>query len=502
MANDNRTGQFSLIAPFLTQYIQGWLPQEDGIRVAAYDYYDDLYWNDVGGYKLTLRGDEEFPVYIPSARRLINTFDRYVARGAKLALLASSDSETEAGKLAYSSLFARERFWTTFRTQKRKGSTRGDWVLMISANPDKPEGRRISIHAVHPGKYFVINNPENSEDRWGASIMELITIGDKDYIRRQRWLKPVHPEHPQAGNLEAEIAYESIIFETENFNDDTKRKVFRQDIALDVLPGIFSVPLYHFRAGGETDAVYGSTDLRGLERIILAVNQAATDQDVTLAMAGLGMYVSDSTPVDNDGNRTDWILGPKRVVEIPPDGKFDRVSGVPTVAPSIQHMEWIQRQAESVHGINSVALGDLDEVGVAESGIALALRMAPLIDAAEDREFEITDVMNQMLFDLRAFFEIYEGIRLPTTDVRVIYGDKLPLDRTAKETRLQQLYTDRVVSLEWYWEELQKLGYDIKPAEMRSQLIADEEIHDPAGARLQAEADAAPDDEGAQIDEE
>lgn len=487
---ESRSGEYSAIAQYLQPFLPSWLPVDDALRVAAYQFYDTIYWNDYGDFQLTIRGDEQYPIYIPSARRIVKTFSRYVARDAALAVDAENDSERELAKTAFKDLFDREAFWTKFQTQKRKGITRGDWVLMLSGDPEKPEGRRISIHPVHPGTYFVLTNPENYLERWGAAIMEMLRIGDKDYIKVQRWLKPNHPDHPAFGNPEAEIAYERVIYETENFTDPTKRRTFRVDVPLDLLPGILAVPLYHFRGGGETDSVYGTSDLKGLERIFLAINQTATDQDLALAMAGLGLFVADASPVDNEGNISDWIVGPKRVIEVPTGGKFERVSGVQSVEPTVKHMEWIQRQAESVLGINAVALGDLENVGVAESGVALALRMSPLIDEATDREAEITDVTNQLLFDLKTFLSVYENINLPTTDVRIVYGPKLPVDKKGEIERLNQMLEIKAISLEWYWQQLIDLGYDINPEAMRAQMEDDAALADPTGARLAEEADA------------
>ena len=84
-------------------------------------------------------------------------------------------------------------------------------------------------------------------------------------------------------------------------------------------------------------------------------------------------------------------------------------------------------------GISDVALGQIDAVS-AESGIALQIRMAPLLDAAAEKDLEIDAVMNQMLFDLRAWFQVYESVNLDNTSVTSTFGEKLPVNRSAHTT--------------------------------------------------------------------
>lgn len=507
MADDTLTGQYSVVANFLAGYAPTWLAADafNTARIASYKFYENLYWNDVGGFKLTLRGDEEFPVYIPSARRVINTINRYVAKGLNISVESSTPATAEAAKLAYYKLFARERFFSTFAKHKKLGLVRGDWVFGIFADPLKVEGTRISLKYIDPARYFPIPNPNDQDDLWGQSLIEAVAIGDKVYIHVQRWLKPAHPDHPNTGSLDAPIAYEDVTFEQENWQDPEKRKTFaaETDVPLATLDGILSLPLYHFRNDWQPGNLYGTSDLKGLERIFLAINQTATDEDVAIAMAGLGLYVSDSQPVDADGNDTDWVLGPKRVVEIPRGGEFKRVSGVASIEPSQGHMDWLQSQAESVMGISDVALGQAN-VDTAESGIALALRMAPLLDAATERDQEISDVLLQMFYDLKTWFSVYEGINLgdETTGAIIspIFAPKLPKNEKEELDRLAQLHMDGIISLDFYWQEMIKLGYEINIEELRKQIEDERATIDPTGDRLdqEAAADGVTDDGGSE----
>lgn len=500
MADNTLTGQYSVVATFLAAYMPTWFSHDplEAARVASYTFYDSLYWNDAGGFKMTLRGDEEFPVYIPAARRVINTFNRYVARDLSLAVTGDTVDQVDAAKAEFDRLFKRERFYSTFGHSKRMMLTKGDMILGIFADPLKPEGARISILDVDPASYFPI---KENKKIVGQRIIELVHIGDKNYIRVQKWLKSTALEHPNynpdAIDYLAEIAYEDITFEMESWYDPEKRKSFQVTTALDLLPGLTTLPLYHFANNKDPNNDYGTSDLKGLERIFLAINQTATDEDVAIAMAGLGLYAADSTPVDEDGNVTDWVLGPKRVVETPPGGKFQRVSGVASVEPSQSHMDWMQGQAESVLGISDIALGQAD-VAVAESGIALALRMAPLLDAAGDRDMEIRDILNQLFHDLKTWFKIYEridfGDDLTGATIEPVFGDKLPHDRAAELAVLADLFLNKVIPVQVYWEKLREMGVDLPLDAELIRLFAEAEAAlpsaDPTGDRLAAEANA------------
>jgi len=502
MADDSLTGQYSVVAPFLTAYVPSWLSGDtfNGLRIASYTFYEALYWNDAGGFKMTLRGDEEFPVYIPSARRIINTFNRYVARGMKPEITAQQDATALAAASAFDILFKRERFLSLFKQSKKMGLIRGDFILGLFADPLKAQGSRISIQDIHPSRYFPIPDPDNINQLTGQQLIEQVKIGDKFYIHVQSWYKSSNPVHPNYNPGVAEsqplpIAYEDVTYEQENFNDPLKRKTFSNpatDVALDTLDGIITLPLYHFGNDRASDAIYGTSELKGLERIFLAINQTGTDEDVAIAMAGLGLYKSDSTPVDVDGKITDWVLGPKRVVEIPRGGIFDRVSGVASVEPSQGHMNWLQGQAESVLGISDVALGQVD-VSVAESGIALALRMGPLLDASDERDADITDILTQMFHDLKQWLLVYEKLNLGDditgAVIMPVYGDKLPTDRSGEMDRLKQLFQDGVIPVQTYWAMLRKLGLELPTDQEMTKLFADAgDILDPTGARLAAEA--------------
>jgi hypothetical protein len=497
MADDSLTGQYSVVASFLAGYIPSWLSGDplNAARIASYAFYDNLYWNDAGGFRMTIRGDEEFPVYVPSARRIVNTFNRYVARNMSIDIRGENADQVEAAKLAFEVLFKREAFYSNFKHSKRLGLIKGDMVIGIFADPFKPDLERISLVDVDPAKFFPIVDPDDSKKIWGQRIIEQVKVGDKNYIHIQRWIKSTHPEHPsyneEAPDYEADIAFDQVLWEMESWDDPEKRKTFRVDTPLEPLPGIKTLPLYHFANNKDPNNIYGTSDLKGLERIFLDINQTATDESVAIAMAGLGVYVSDSSPVDSDGAATDWVLGPKRVVEVPVGGKFDRVSGVASVDPTQGHMDWMQAQAESVLGISDVALGQVD-VTLAESGIALQIRMGPLLDASADRDGEIADKLIQMFHDLKTWFAVYERINLGDSltgaIIEPVFGQKLPTNNKEEMDRLAQLFLDNVIPIQVYWEKLRALGVELPDdADMGKMFEEAQALVDPEGARLAAE---------------
>jgi hypothetical protein len=128
--------------------------------------------------------------------------------------------------------------------------------------------------------------------------------------------------------------------------------------------------------------------------------------------------------------------------------------------------------------------------------------MAPLLDAAIERDEEIHDVLIQMFHDLKDWFKVYErvdlGDDLTGAVIEPVFGDKLPKDRAAELTLLSDLFLNKVIPIQIYWSKLRDLGVDLpedaeltKLFEDASQLMMDNA--DPAGARLAAEANAAVD---------
>lgn len=482
--------QYSTALP-LSGGLPGWVSDNmDKERLAAYDVYDDMYHNNPDTYTLMLRGIDDQPILVPTAKTVIKTQSRYVGRGFGFAVpktVGAPDVQTAAIK-AYGDLFKREEILSKFSIGRKELLRRGDLFWYLQADSDKAPGSRISVTTLDPRTVFWLLDDNDNTKKLGVMVVEHMVVGDKVSIKRQRWLKPIHPEHPNFGAAlsaaQPPIAYDSIILEAEGWDSDTPKVVQNVSPIILLAPEITQLPIYHMRNDAETANVYGSSELRGLERVIAAINQGATDQDISLAMAGLGMYTSDSGgPVGDDGvTDSDWIIGPGRVIE---DGTFKRVDGVKTVSPSMDHLKYLSSSVDSVAGITDVTRGEV-QAQVAESGVALAIRMSPTIDMAEEKDLHIRDVFDHILYDLKSWFKAFEGLDFSTVDVVTAFGDKMPRNRDAEMKELLELLTAGVVSKQYVQEQLQeRFGYKLPDdimAQVGQDLAAANAAADPYGA--------------------
>jgi hypothetical protein len=240
--------------------------------------------------------------------------------------------------------------------------------------------------------------------------------------------------------------------------------------------------------------------MRGLERIAAAIDQGISDEELTLAMEGLGVYTTDAgAPVDDRGQDVPWNLGPAQVIELPNGKTFKRVAGVSSVAPYQEHLKYLHEQLDQTATIPAVAKGRVD-VDVAESGIALMLELGPLLARAEEGELVITDVLTNMLYDLKAWFQAYESINIGAAVWIPTYGDKIPVNRKAKFAELLEMLasTTPLVSAQFVRTELAKLGYEFPDdTELMAQILEEKQmvgqvIADVTGSRIQSELDQIP----------
>jgi hypothetical protein len=229
-----------------------------------------------------------------------------------------------------------------------------------------------------------------------------------------------------------------LIADPDKWFDDTKAGTMYEIPKFELDPRITSIPVYHFRNFDEPGNPFGSSEIRGFERIIAAINQSVSDTDVALALDGLGLYAtSGGGPVDEDGNDVDWIIGPGRVVEnVPAD--FRRVTGVGSVKPAQDHVQMIYNFMKEASGTPDAAIGKID-VQVAESGVALALQLAPMLAKADEKDTIITDVLAQFSYDLATmWFPVYESLNFGDARLMPIINqnDKLPVNRQAVLTEV------------------------------------------------------------------
>jgi len=433
---------YSTVVPYFGA-LPSWVPPEDQERIASYQTYEEIYWNNPDSFKLVLRGTNDKAIYIPSAKTIIETAHRYV--GTKLkwrpepTLGTTSDQQNML--VAFNNLFQREAFASKYNSNKRYGLIRGDWVFHITGDDTKEQGTRLSIHAVDAASYFPI-----TEDRLvkGGSSTRIVKVHlaeqfvdtdnlyglgkAKQLVRRQTY------EKLDTGLIQSS----TLIADPDKWFDDTKAGTLYEVAPFTLDPRITTIPVYAIRNFDEPGNLFGSSEIRGFERLIAAINQSVSDTDLALALDGLGLYATSSGgPVDADGNDVDWIIGPGRVIEnVPAD--FRRVAGVGNIKPAQDHVQLINNFMKEASGTPDAAIGKID-VQVAESGVALALELAPMLAKADEKDTIIVDTLAQMAFGLATmWFPVYEGQSFG--DARLLpvinQSDKLPINRQAVLTEV------------------------------------------------------------------
>lgn len=510
MADTTVVTPYSTAVPFFLTAMPTWLDEYNAQRLASYDLYDDLFSNRPD-QSILLRGSDDRPIYVPTAKRVINTLARYVGKDWGYEVHPGptkdpnadpdADPDVENARNAFSALFARENLVGAFSAGKREWLRRGDWCWFITADETKAAGSRLSVRCIDPRTYFPMNNDKNDVDRiTGQQIVEetLLDDGKTIALKVQTYVKYTDPSHPSYGIAQVPdeglpILYKAEIMALKDWQDPIKAQTLQVITPETLIEGITALPVYHIRNNEETGNPFGVSDLAGLESIVAGINQTISDEDLALAMAGLGMYHTDSgAPVDPDTNEpTDWQLGPGQVVETAQGRKFDRINGVSSVDPSQKHLDYLEEQAYGTNGINDIALGTRG--AVTESGVALAIRMQPLFDEANLKDQAINGVLTQMLHDLQTmWFPTFEGLNFG--DVLVVSGtseDRLPFDRAEFWNEMTTGLESGILPLSAVHRLInEKLGYDLTPEELKDALDAAKAktaVLDPFTARANAE---------------
>lgn len=492
---------YSTAVPYFNVLPQ-WASAEDQARVASYSFYEELYWGHPETLVASKKGSDEDPIHIPAGRSIVDAIHRYLAVDWNFSVEGGATPEEQSvARGAFLRLFRRESMWSKFATQKRYGLIRGDAIWHITADPNKEAGSRISIYELDPASFFPIYDINDLDRVVGCHIIEFVLDNQKQVIRRQTYRKEVDADGQFTGLITSELA----LFELSGWDDRVYGTV-PADIKLVAqiepptpLPTeIKQLPIYHWKNVRNPADPFGSSALRGIERLLASIDQTISDQDLAVALNGLGLYATDSAgPVDEDGNDVNWIISPGRVVELTPGTSFARVNGITTVQPSLDHANYIEQKAREGLGVPGIAVGDVD-VKTAESGIALAIRMSPMLSGNKEKELEILGVTDQMLFDLQTmWFPAYEQITFgPTIVVTSTIGEPIPQNRASTIQEIIALSTcvPPIISLEMAQAELAKLGYEF-PAGSVDALIAQQarlaEANDPYSARVSAELAAS-----------
>jgi hypothetical protein len=482
------------------------LNEQDANRVTAYWTYWDIFRNVEDAFLTVLRnddGDELSRRCIPAARTIIEATNRYLAKDPTITpnpIVINPDGtelQADIATLAqimklWSDLASREEFWTKFMSMKRWMLIRGDAILHLTADDTKPEGTRLSINEVDPSGYFTI---PDAIDPTRVNGVYLVSIVDDDegepVAQRQRYIRldngaiwtqleffAIDKWDDRAPFTEVDLEVTDV---PERFADSPLITGFQLD------PRITQIPVYHYRNNREGGMPFGISELQGIETLLAGITQTATDEDQTVVLTGVGIYVTTSgKPRDSDGNEQDWVIAPASVMELEStEDRFDRVPGVTSVQPLLDHMGMLEGQAQKTTGTPDIAVGRV-EVTVAESGVALAIEMAPILAKNAEKEQEIKSKTEQMLFDLvNMWLVVYEGLDPKGVTLRLTFGDPLPPDRKAILAEITEMISNKLISTAFAQTLLrERLGYDIPKDDQAAMLEEQTQILDATGARL------------------
>lgn len=486
-----------------------WWPEEEQERIAAYEKYDQIYWNDPTQYAIRVLENEQ-PIYVPNARVIVDTTAQYLMKGLEL-VATSSDAtasqmnredaekdrkadEKSPAQRALDNFVKRERYMSKFAINKQAGITRGDSAFHITADPTKEEGSRISIDTLHPGMVWKVPDDDDPDKIIRIHIVDQWT-DPRDPEKKVKIRKLTYEKEVVGGKrriFREEAIYE-LSGEKGSWFGPTPEKV-KQVLPREALPEkITAFPVYWYNNIDWESQLYGSSELRGLEYLDWAVSQATTDTEMALALEGLGVYATDGgRPVNDKGQEENWEIIPGGVMEVPSGSYFRRVEGVGSITPMQDHIKYLESKMFAATGMTDVALGQVD-VQVAQSGIALAIKFMPTLARVEHRDVAYTEITQQMWHDLRFWFETYDpGFRIPEVEV-TIAKSKLPPNRTESLNELNNMLDRGIISRKYYRREAIKLGYNI-PADMEKEL--DEEAEkDAARAQVKNPANGT-DNEG------
>lgn len=462
----------------------------DQKRLLSYLLYEKIYWNVQGVFTLTARGTEDKPIYVPAGRTIIDTSNRYTGAAYSVSVAALNGGEDTndvlAARLALSDLMARERFRSKFRGAKRYCQIQGDWVWHLTADPDKPVGSRLSLNVIDPSHYFPVYDPETVDRVIAVFLAEPVDVDGKSMVRRVCYRKT-----QAIGTTPASVTFEQGLFEPDAWQSLDAQPLEIIQTQETFPPEITSIPVYHIKNFEEPGNPFGSSEIRGMERLIAGLDQTISDEDLTLALNGLGMYATDAgPPVDPETHRpTSWQLGPGRVVHHPPGTTWDRVAGVGSVDPFGDHYDRIWQAMKQATGSPDVAIGSVD-VAIAQSGIALALQLSPIIAKSSEKNDLIAETHDQMWFDIiNMWYPAYEETTFNEVSVKSVFGDSVPIDRDTRFKELNDMLASGVIDDIYYRQEATKLGYTF-PEDMavRAKAWRDEQnATDQFAARVNAE---------------
>lgn len=490
---------------------------EDQDRIRAYTTYEDI-WNNVPeAFSALLRASDD-PLarrYVPLVRDIVEAVNRYLAVDMEttwtpLPGVTVSDDQMLEWRARLDAFWKREEMDIKILSSKRWQLIKGDAIIHVSADSSKAEGSRISVTEIEPEQYFPIYDPSNAERVTGCYLASVVQDDeDEDIVQRIEYRRVLSEEQAaEFGVPVGSIFYRLGFFEPDGWDErdpeitpapvDPPEWAAPAEGAPDPFAGyalpaqITSIPVYHFRnkrRGGKAGR-FGVSEIQGLESIYAGVIQNTTDEDLAVAMVGLGVYYTTSGKSrDAQGNEIPWSVGPASIAELEPDGTFGRVPGITTVQPMIDHIRLLEAGARGASAAPLIASGSVD-ANVAASGVALRIQFMPTLSANAEKEAELASRWTHILFDLlNGWFPAYEGWQPLQLQPGVVFGDPLPLDRQSIITEVTTLVQSGIVTKEWAAEYLaERLGYKF-PINMVADAMAQQQAAlDAEGARIAAEA--------------
>lgn len=421
-------------------------------RLQSYVLYEQLYWNVPDILQVALRGVNSQPIYIPSTRTIVDTTNRYYGADFKV-VATGTGQDLAAAQLALSDLQRRERYKSKFNGKKRYNLIWGDSIWHITADAAKPQGSRISMTSLDPGMYFPIFAEDDIESRIGCHLVQVVTNRDGDpRVQRLTYRK----------TDKGTISVEEGVFKVDEWEDDTKAPEEVIQALTDLPAQITALPVYHTKNSEQPGDPFGSSEVRGLERIMGAVNQSISDEDLAAAIMGIGMYATNSSrPVDPDTNRpVNWQMGPGRVIHYDGDA-FNKLGGASEIDEVYgAHYNRLWEALYHASSTPEVAVGSVD-VSIAQSGVALQLQLGPMLSKAAEKDQLLIDTETQMWHDiLLMWMAAYEQTTFADgTDVVCVTGSAIPIDRAARFAELNDMLDRGVIDSDFYRTEVTKLGY-------------------------------------------
>lgn len=456
--------------------------KDDQLRCKAYELYEDMYNNRPEHIRVVLRGedDDSVEIYLPSAKKNIEAINRFLAVDFDFQV----DPDTGNGALqdlaeqTFQNLFDKQKLKVKIGNVKRYMLMKGDALLHIQAFSHLRPGERVCIEELKPEHYFPIENLVTGRLE-GCHIVDVIrnpknsvgtkSISDDWIVRRQTYKYRMDDDgHPKEDESGAIIVSELSLWQLNMWDDrlpDNEVKLIEVVEKERLLPPeIKQLPVFHFANRRPPNSSFGMSELAGMETLIDAMNQSASDEDLTLVTQGLGVYWTDaSPPVDDDGNEVEWEIGPGSVVRISQGGNFGRVTGVSSVAPFHDHIKMLDEFGQQAAGVPDVAIGMVD-VQQVESGIALQLKFGPLLSKCKEIELVFKPDVDAFLDDLKNWIKVYEGIDIREALVTASFGDPMPRNKAEELKNVLDIWTQcpSALPISWLYEQLNDImGYDL-----------------------------------------